>query len=63
MAGQNTILFLFSRNDLKPNTENKKVTFTFGEPPKPCEYPLQIDPDNNLFEMGCNCHILIMIQI
>ena len=58
MAGQNTILFLFSRNDLKPNTENKKVTFTFGEPPKPCEYPLQIDPDNNLFEMGCNCHYI-----
>lgn len=56
MAGQNTILFLFSRNDLKPNTESKKVTFTFGEPPKPCEYPLQIDPDNNLFDMGCNCH-------
>ena len=52
MAGQNTILFLFNSNDLKQNTENK-VTFIFGDPPKPCEYPIQIDKTSNLFDASC----------
>lgn len=57
MAGQNTVLFLFNKND-KIRSDTNKVTFIFGEPLTPCAYPILIDDESNLFEMGCNCHLI-----
>ncbi len=59
MVEHNTILFLFNQNDKTPKVNDGTVSFTFGAGvPSLCEYPLLIDKDKNLFEMGCNCHYI-----
>lgn len=52
------ITFLFNKNDIILKPDTNELTFVFGDPLKPCEYPIFIDENKNIFDMGCNCHYI-----
>ena len=52
------ISFLFTKNDRLLKSDTNDLIFIFGEPLKPCEYPILIDKNKNIFDMGCNCHYI-----